>query len=132
MLRALLTRVRAEPGVTAAVVVLLAVAVGFWRADSRPTRHVAQLANVQAKLNDGECEFTADIDISGRWGRYAFGMRETTVRSSLVALLRTKSRYMVRTTTARESLRVEMLATVNRIIGTGRATAVRLPKFEIL
>ena len=132
MLHALLSRVRSAPGVTAAVLVLIALAFAFWRSDARPTTHVARLDNVQAKLNDGECEFTADVELTGRWGRFAFGMRESTVRSTLVALLRTKSRYMVRTRTARESLRHEMLAAVNGVLGPGRATAVRLAKFEIL
>lgn len=117
---------------TAAVATLLVLAIVFWRADKAPTPHVARLANVQARLNDGDCEFTADIELSGRWGRFAFGMRESTVRSTLVALLRSKSRYMVRTPTGRESLRHEMLTEVNRIVGPGSVTAVRLAKFEVM
>jgi flagellar basal body-associated protein FliL len=132
MLQALYSRVRSAPGVTAALLLLLVIAVVFWRSEPRPTTHVARLKNLQAKLNDGDCEFTADIELSGTLGRVAFGMRETTVRSTLVALMRSKSRYMVRTSTARESLRYEMLAAVNGVIGSGRATAVRLPRFEVL
>jgi hypothetical protein len=132
MLQALLSRVRSAPGLSAALLLLVVVGVVYWRPESRPTTHVVRLSNLQAKLGDGECEFTADVDLSGRWGRIAFGMRESTVRSRLVALLRSKSRYMVRTSVARESLRVEMLDAVNGIIGSGRATAVRLPKFDVL
>jgi len=39
---------------------------------------------------------------------------------------------MAGTSTARESLRYQMLSAVNSLIGSGRATAVRLPKFEVL
>jgi len=132
MLQALYSRLRSAPGVTAAVLLLLAIAILFWRSEPRPSRHVARLANVQAKLDDGTCEFTADVELSDAWGRLAFGMRESAVRSTLAAVVRSKSRYMVGTSTAREALRHEMLAAVNGVIGSGRATAVRLPKFELL
>ncbi len=133
MLHAVLSKVRSAPGVTAALLVLIAIIVGFWRYDARgsASSHVARLAKVQAPLYDGACEFSADIVLSDRWGRLVFGLRENSVRTALVGLMRTKSRYMVGTSTAREALRFEMLSSVNRVIGSGRATAVRLVQFEL-
>jgi hypothetical protein len=119
--------------VSAVVLLLLAVMVAFWRPDTHRAREVVKLASLQARLNDGvHCEFSADIEIASRWGRFAFGMRENTVRSMLIGIVRSKSRYMVNTTTSRESLRHEMLVAVNGLIGAGNATAVWLPQFEFL
>jgi hypothetical protein len=133
MLHAVLSKVKSAPGVTAVLVVLLAVTVVFWRQDSRGrvSSHVAHIEKVQAQLYDGECEFSADVVLTGRWGRVVFGLRENSVRSALADLMRTKSRYMVSSSTAREALRFEMLSSVNRVIGSGRATAVRLAHFEL-
>lgn len=115
------------------VVLLLTVMVVFWRQDRHPVREVVKLTMLQAKLNDGvQCEFTADIELASRWGRFAFGLRENTVRAMLIDIVRAKSRYMVSTSTARESLRHEMLTAVNGVMGRGSATAVRLPQFELL
>lgn len=132
MRRTVLSRFRSAPGVVSAVLLLLAVTVAFWRQEARHATEIARLTKIQAKLNDGECEFSADIELEGRWARFAFGMRENTVRSALVAVLRSKSRYMVSSTTAREALRLEMLGAVNGILGPGRATDLRFPLFELL
>jgi len=133
MLHAVLSKVKSAPGVIAILVVLIGVTIAFWRHEphGRMSSHVAQLKKVQAQLNDGECEFSADVVLTGRWGRVVFGLRENSVRSALADLMRTKSRYMVSTSTAREALRFEMLSSVNRVIGAGRATAVRLAHFEL-
>lgn len=133
MLHAVLSKVRSAPGVIAILVVLIGVTIAFWRHEpsGRVSSHVAQIKKVQAQLYDGECEFSADVVLTGRWGRVVFGLRENSVRSALAELLRTKSRYMVSTSTAREALRFEMLSSVNRVIGSGRATAVRLAQFEL-
>lgn len=130
----ILSHLRSAPVVSACAAALLALAVVFWgqRVGDGSSGSSARIANVDAVLYDGEVEFSADVDLPSRWGRATFAMRELSIRSALVALLRTKSRYMVATTTARESLRREMLQTVNRIIGSGRATAVRLPRFALL
>lgn len=123
---------RSAPGVTAAVVVLVALAVVFWRTDSRPSSPVARLTNLQATLRDGvECRFSADVVLTGRWARLAFGFRESAIRGALADVVRTKSRYMVSSGPARESLRTEMVGAVNRLIGPGRASSVRLPEFEL-
>lgn len=115
------------------VVLLLTVMVVFWRQDRHPPRATVTLSMLQAKLNDGvQCEFTADIELAGRFGRFVFGLRENTVRAMLIDIVRAKSRYMVSTSTARESLRHEMLKAVNGVMGEGSATAVRLSRFELL
>ena len=116
-----------------AVLFLVVLTVAFWRQESsRPVTQVARLARMQAKLNDGECERSADVQLAGRWARFSFGMRESSVRSALIDVLRSKSRYMVSSSTARESLRHEMLGAVNGVIGQGRATDLRLPLFDLL
>lgn len=117
---------------SSALAALLVVAVVFWRQESRPAPQVARLSKLQAKLNDGECEFSADIELESRWARFSFGMRESSVRSALIDVLRSKSRYMVSSSTAREALRHEMLGAVNGVIGDGRATDLRLPTFDLL
>jgi hypothetical protein len=133
MRRAVVSRLRSARGVVVVVVLLLGTMVAFWRPDRHQVRQVVKLASLQARLNDGvHCEFSADIELASRWGRVAFGMRENTVRSMLIGIVRSKSGYMVSTSTARESLRHEMLAAVNGLIGDGNATAVRLPQFELM
>ena len=132
MRRTVLSRFRSAPLVSSALVALLVVAAVFWRQEARPAPQVARLSKLQAKLNDGECEFSADIELAGRWARFSFGMRESSVRSALIDVLRAKSRYMVSSSTAREALRHEMLGAVNGVIGDGRATDLRLPLFDLL
>ncbi len=108
MRRTVLSRFRSAPGVVSAVLFLVVLTVAFWRQESsRPVTQVARLAKMQAKLNDGECEFSADVQLAGRWARFSFGMRESSVRAALIDVLRSKSRYMVSSSTARESLRQE-------------------------
>lgn len=125
---------KSAPVVSALAAALLVLTVAFWghRTGDGSSGSSARIANVDAVLYDGEVEFSADVDLPSRWGRATFAMKELSIRAALVDLLRTKSRYMVATTTARESLRREMLQKVNGIIGSGRATAVRLPRFELL
>ena len=134
MKHTILAQLRSAPVVTSLAIGLVVLAVAFWGRDagSGPTGRSARISDVQAVLYDGEVEFSADVDLSTRWGRVAFGMKELSIRSALVDLLKSKSRYMVSTTTSREALRREMLRTVNGIIGNGRATEVRLPRFELL
>lgn len=133
MHRTVLSRVRSAPAVSSAVVVLVVLTIAFWRQESsRPATQVARLPRMQAKLNDGECEFSAEVELAGRWARFSFGMRESSVRSALIDVLRTKSRYMVSSSTAREALRHEMLGAVNGVIGQGCATNLRLPLFDLM
>ena len=129
---ALLGGFRSSPGVVAAVLALVTLAIVFWRSESGPARHVARLSNLQATLDDGAaCEFSADVELAGRWARIAFGVRQSAVRTALIDVVRTRSRYMVSSGPARESMRAEMLRAVNGLIGSGQATAVWLLDFEL-
>ena len=134
MKHTILAQLRSAPVVTSLAIGLVVLAVAFWGRDagSGPTGRSARISDVQAVLYDGEVEFSADVDLSTRWGRVAFGMKELSIRSALVDLLRSKSRYMVSSSTARESLRQEMLGAVNGVIGHGRATDLRLPLFDLM
>ena len=129
---ALLSRLPA-PFVTTSLLLLFAMAVAFWGQGVRGSpSSVAQLARTHARLSDGDCEFTADVQLASRWSGFSFSMHEGDVRSALIALLRSKSRYMVSTAPARESLRVQMLAAVNGVIGSGRATDLHLTDFQLM
>jgi hypothetical protein len=123
------------PIVTAIVLGLLAIAIGFWnqRSESSGETIVAQISRTRAQLADGsDCEFTADVQLAGRWSSFAFSMRREAVRAALVALLREKSSYMVDSRPSREAVRYQMLAAVNGVIGIGRATDLLFTTFELL
>jgi hypothetical protein len=119
------------PIVTAALLVLAAIAVLSWgRGAGAP--EVAHVPRTRANLYDGACVFAADVELRGRLGGFTFGRHDLEIRDALVDLLRTKPAYMVRTPIARESLRVQMLDTVNRVAGRAIATRLRLTEFILL
>jgi hypothetical protein len=121
------------PLVTALVLLLLGVAFWGQQKGSGGAATVAQIARTRAQLADGaDCEFTADVRLTDRWSGFAFSFRKEAVRTALIALLREKSEYMVNSQQSREALRYQMLATVNRIIGSGRATDFCITAFEVL
>src|SRR5262249_33101585 len=123
------------PILTASILVLLAIGIGFWGRSSAgsSTSQVAQIARTKARLaDDAGCEVAARVRPAERWGGLAVALREGAVRNALVTLLRSKSRYMVATNPAREALRVQMLAAVNGVIGSGRATDLQITEFEFL
>lgn len=122
------------PIATAILIALVAIAIGFWGRGAAGTDGggVAQIARTHAVLSDGECEFAADVRLASRWGRFAFSMRQQTIRSALAELLRSKSVYMVDSAPSREALRFQMLSVVNDAIGSGRATDLRFTVFELL
>jgi hypothetical protein len=119
---------------TSILVVLLAIAIAFWREGNAGTKGgtVAQISRTRAELVDGDCEFAADVELTGRWDSIAFSMRRQAIRTALLALLRTKSVYMVDSNPSREALRSQMLSAVNQLIGNGRARDFRFTAFEIL
>jgi hypothetical protein len=129
----LLRRVPA-PILSAILLVLLAIAIAFWdqRSDRGAEANIAQISRTRAELYDGDCEFSADVHLASRWSRFAFSMQQQTVRTALIALLRTKSVYMVDSSPAREAVRHQMLTAVNAVIGAGRATDLRFKTFELL
>lgn len=121
------------PLVTAGVLIVLAGA--FWgpQSGSSATPAVGQIARTRAQLSNGAgCEFAADVQLTSRWSSFAFSMRKEAIRQAFVALLRTKSEYMVDSRTSREALRYQMLDVVNSLIGSGRATDLCFTAFELL
>jgi hypothetical protein len=123
-----------SPILTASLLSLAMVVVLFWgRANwMADAPSVAQIARTHARLTDGDCEFAADVQLADRWSGFAFSMHEGAVRTALIELLRSKSRYMVSTATAREALRYQMMSAVNGVIGSGRATEIRFTEFDLL
>jgi len=129
----LLRRIPA-PIVTASVVLLLGFAIGFWGrgATTAGEARLAQIPHTRAKLSDGDCEFAAQVQLADRWSGLVFSLHQGAVRTAVVDLLRSKSRYMVSTNTAREALRDQMISAVNGVIGSGRATDVSFTEFDLL
>src|SRR5262245_2074018 len=94
------------PVLAASVMTLILTIVGFWgyaANDARGSR-IAHIGRTRAELNDGLCTFAAAVTVRSD-AHWAFERRQAEVRRALVALLRTKSRYMVSNPTAREALR---------------------------
>ena len=120
------------PYATAALAVLVLIALVSWahRAPSGPD--VARVDRTRAKLFDGMCEFSADVELRGRFGTFFFQRDYLQIRDAMIALLRTKSEYMVRTTQAREALRSQMRDTVNRVVGREIAADLRFTRFALL
>jgi len=92
---------------------------------------IAQLPRTRAVLNDGACTFAAAVQLRNGRDQWSFQRRQDVIRGALVALLRTKSRYMVSTPTAREALRVQMLREVNRVMGEPAADSLLITEFAI-
>lgn len=121
------------PYVTALLAALVLVALIAWaRGIGGDNASVAKVPRTRARLFDGQCIFAADIELASVWGRVAFASRYPQVRNALIDVLRTKSRYMVNTTTAREALRGQMRAAVNRVIGDGCAKRFEFTEFRLL
>jgi len=123
------------PILTTSVLLLATVAILFWGRTTEVANppSVVRIPRTHATLSDGgDCEFAAEVQLADRWSGFAFSMHEGDVRAVLIALLRSKSRYMVSTSTAREALRYQMVAAVNGVIGAGRATEIRFTEFELL
>jgi hypothetical protein len=128
------------PVVTATLLVLLAVMIGFWgrHADAppsagrahAPTYRTATLSNIRANLADTGCMFTADVELGSVWEQMTFARIRLDARKEFQTMLRYKRRYMVENPVAREALKAEMARTVNHLAGADIATRVDLPRFE--
>ncbi len=121
------------PLIAASIVTLVLTIVGFWgyaTHDARASR-IAHIGRTRAVMNDGTCTFAAAVTLLPQADQWAFERRQGEVREALVALLRTKSRYMVSNPTAREALRVQMLREVNRIMATPIADELRFTEFVL-
>jgi flagellar basal body-associated protein FliL len=121
------------PLIAASVVTLVLTIVGFWgyaTHDARASR-IAHIGRTRATLNDGACTFAAALTLTPQADQWAFERRQGDVRQALIALLRTKSRYMVSNPTAREALRVQMLREVNRVMDEPIAHELRFTEFVL-
>lgn len=121
------------PLIAASMVVLMLTIVGFWgyaTHDARAAR-VAHLGRVQVAMNDGLCTFNAAVTLRPDADTWAFERRQPILREALVAILRTKSRYMVSNPTAREALRRQMLREVNRVMAEPVADELRFTEFVL-
>jgi hypothetical protein len=122
------------PVVTAAIVGLVVLALVFWGYGSGGPSgvHTASFRHTRAKLADGNtCVFTADIQLDNTFSQWTFARNRLDIRSALVSLVGTKSRYMVETEVEREALSEQMADEVNRIVDKKIATRVALPEFEL-
>ena len=121
------------PLVAASVVTLMLTVVGFWgyaTHDARASR-VASIGRTRAALNDGLCTFAASVTLRPDADAWKFERRQGEVRQALIAVLRTKSRYMVSNPTAREALRRQMLREVNRVLAEPVADELRFTEFVL-
>lgn len=121
------------PLIAASVVTLILTIVVFWgqAAHDANASRVATIARTRATLNDGLCTFAAAVTLRPDADAWKFERREGQVRDALVAVLRTKSRYMVSNPTAREALRRQMLREVNRVLDAPVADELRFTEFVL-
>ncbi|MCW5889161.1 MAG: flagellar basal body-associated FliL family protein [bacterium] len=118
-----------------AIALVVAVALAYWGqrppSTGMPGEHVGRVSRTRAPLFDGGCVFAADVQLSGRWGDLSFNRNYLDIKKALVALMRTKSRYMVSSPVARESLRLQMVAEVNRVAGRPIAREIQFSQFVV-
>lgn len=117
------------PLLAAPALALVLAAATLVACDPRGAR-VAEIGRTRAVLNDGLCTFAATVTLRPDAHR-TFARREREVRQALVAVLRTKSRYMVNSPTAREALRRQMLREVNRVLAEPVAEELRFTEFVL-
>jgi hypothetical protein len=123
------------PVVTALLVILAIVAVtGWgWRWTAVPgAPAVAKVGRTKAKMFDGTCVFSAEVELRGTMSGMTFSRNYLAIKDALVELMRTKSEYMVRSSIARESLRSQMVQVVNRVVGREIAGELRFSEFLLL
>lgn len=117
-----------------AIALLIAVTLAYWGQRTpagAPGENVARVSRTRAPLFDGGCVFSADVQLSGRLSSLAFDRNYLDIKKALVALMRTKSRYMVSSPMARESLRMQMVAEVNRVAGRPIARELQFSQFVV-
>lgn len=133
MTRPVMAQRRIPPLIAASVVALVVTIVGFWgyatHADS--ALRIAHIMHARAPMNDGTCTFSAAVTLRPDADQWAFERHQGEMRQALVAVLRTKSRYMVSTPTAREALRSQMLREVNRVMDRPVADELRFTEFVL-
>lgn len=125
-----LDRIQKAPLVSAALVVLLVVTVIGWRAGSAGLR-TASMQNVRADLADSGLIFTVDFQLGSAWQQLAFARVQEDARKQFRAIMRSKRRYMVESTVAREGLRAEFAYTINRLAEAEIVEQVQFPRFDL-
>jgi flagellar basal body-associated protein FliL len=115
-----------------AVVLVIAVVgvAGRGTHDANATR-IAHISRTRAVLNDGSVTFAAAVTLSPNADAWKFDRKQDEMRQALIAILRTKSRYMVSNPTAREALRRQMLREVNRVMAAPAADEIRFTEFVL-
>jgi flagellar basal body-associated protein FliL len=93
--------------------------------------HVAYIPRTRVELNDATCTFATAVTLRAGADPAAFEVRQAEVRDALVAILRTKSRYMVSSATAREAVRRQMLREVNRVLDGPVADELQFTEFVL-
>jgi hypothetical protein len=116
----------------ASVMTLVLTIVGFWGYATQDARGRASRTSAARgpRLNDGLCTFSATLTLKPE-SHWAFERRQSEVRQALVAILRTKSRYMVSNPTAREALRRQMVREVNRVLDEPVADELEFTEFVL-
>jgi hypothetical protein len=124
---------RLPPSIWAGIVILLVTIIAFWGYATRDANaaRIAHISRTRAVLNDATCTFAASVRLLPAANQWAFERRQAEVREALVAILRTKSRYMVSNPTAREALRSQMLRAVNRVMDEPFADEFRFTEFVL-
>jgi len=124
---------KVPPLIAASIVAMVLTIVGFWgyATHAAGAARIAHIMRTRAALNDGLCTFAAAVTLRPDADQWAFERRQGEVRQALVAVLRTKSRYMVSNPTAREALRLQMLREVNRVMQEPVADELRFTEFVL-
>ena len=118
-------------GATALAVVLTIVGAAGCATQAAGAGHVAYIPRTRVELNDATCTFTTAVTLRAGADPAAFEVRQAEVRNALVAILRTKSRYMVSSATAREAVRRQMLREVNRVLDGPVADELQFTEFVL-
>jgi flagellar basal body-associated protein FliL len=124
---------KVPPLMTAAIALLVGTMIGFWgyasiQSAGTPVEHIP---HTRARLYDASCFFAAELTMRDRVAQWEYERKQTEVLNALVALLRTKSRYMVSTGPARDALRTQMVREVNRIVDAPVARELRFTEFTL-
>ena len=128
-----MSRPRLPTFVLGTVLVLVTAVIGFWgkRIDVPNGFTTARLSQTKAKMYDATCTFTADFHLDSPFHMGTFAYHSEAIRVEIVETMRTKSRYMVESPTARKGLQLQMANVANRVSGRRIATGVTFAQFVL-
>ena len=120
--------------VVATVLSLLLAIAGFWGYQTAQTQglDVARLSQTKAKMHDTTCVFVADFHLASALGQGLFAVHKEGIRAELIRVLRTKSKYMVESPSARKGLQLQMANVANRLAGRRIADKVTFDRFTLM